>query len=59
MVCALRIGDNPGAVGREREGDLDDLAIWSRPITADEVTLLANALNLASSFTSSKDDEPH
>ena len=39
----VKIGENPGALGREWQGDIDDMAIWSRPLTADEVTLLANA----------------
>jgi hypothetical protein len=39
----VRIGENPGALGREWEGEIDDVAIWSRPLTAEEVTLLANA----------------
>ena len=30
-------------LGREWQGQIDDMAIWSRPLTADEVTLLANA----------------
>jgi len=36
----LMIGENPGARGREWEGDIDEIAIWNRAITADEVAEL-------------------
>jgi hypothetical protein len=36
----LRIGDNPGAPGREWEGELDDFAIWRRVVTEAEITAL-------------------
>jgi hypothetical protein len=38
----MRIADNPGAVGRVWEGELDDLAIWDRPLTEAEVAQLWN-----------------
>jgi hypothetical protein len=38
----MRIGDNPGAVGREWEGAIDDIAIWDRVLTEDEVEYLWN-----------------
>ena len=38
----VRIGDNPSAPGREWEGLIDDVAIWSRAITDDEVLAIWN-----------------
>lgn len=38
---ALRIGDNAGANGREWEGGIDDVAIWNRVLTQDEITALS------------------
>jgi hypothetical protein len=37
----LMIGENPGATGREWEGDIDDIAIWNRVLTPSEVVALA------------------
>jgi len=36
----VRIGDNPGATGRNWNGKVDDLAIWNRVLSADEITAL-------------------
>jgi len=33
----VRIGDNPDATGREWEGFIDDVAIWDRALTAEEI----------------------
>ena len=38
----VRIGDNPSSPGREWEGLIDDLAIWSRPLAEDEVATIWN-----------------
>jgi hypothetical protein len=38
----LMIGENPGARNREWEGEIDDIAIWNRVLTAAEVTTLYN-----------------
>ena len=38
----VRIGDNPSASGREWEGLIDDVAIWSRALTDDEVATIWN-----------------
>jgi hypothetical protein len=37
----VRIGENPDAQNREWEGDIDDLAIWSRALTEEEVIALS------------------
>jgi hypothetical protein len=37
----MMIGDNPGAVGRSWNGDIDDVALWSRALSASEVSALA------------------
>jgi hypothetical protein len=37
----VMIGENPGARGREFEGELDDIAIWDRVLTPDEISQLA------------------
>jgi hypothetical protein len=37
----MRIGDNPGAAGREFEGELDDVAVWNRVLTDSEIADLA------------------
>src|SRR6266480_910358 len=34
------IGENPGARGREWEGEIDDLAIWNRVLTTNEIAML-------------------
>ncbi len=39
----VRIGDNPGALGREWEGEIDDIAIWNRALTETEVLQLSAA----------------
>jgi len=39
----LFIGANPGEPGREWNGLIDDLALWGRALTADEVTEIFNA----------------
>ena len=39
----LWIGNNPEAEGREWDGDIDDLALWHRELTADEVTAIYQA----------------
>jgi len=36
----VRIGDNPGATGRNWNGKVDDLAIWNRVLSADEIAAL-------------------
>lgn len=38
----VRIGDNPSSPGREWEGLIDDVAIWDRALTVDEVAFLWN-----------------
>ena len=38
----VRIGDNPSTDNREWEGLIDDVAIWDRALTVDEVALLWN-----------------
>ncbi len=38
----LMIGENPGARGREWEGEIDDMAIWNRVLTAEEIEFLYN-----------------
>ncbi len=43
----LMIGENPDARGREWEGEIDDIGIWNRVLTADEVaTLFASGTGL-------------
>lgn len=37
----LLIGENPGARNREWEGAIDDIAIWNRVLTADEIADLS------------------
>jgi hypothetical protein len=39
----VRIGENPDAQGREWNGWIDDMAIWSRPLTASEISELSVA----------------
>ena len=39
----LMIGENPGARGREWEGEIDDIAIWNRVLTEAEVATLYNS----------------
>ncbi len=39
----LMIGENPGARNREWEGEIDDIAIWNRVLSAAEVAELYNA----------------
>lgn len=36
----LTIGENPEAPGREWEGRIDDLAIWNRALSRDEIALI-------------------
>ncbi len=38
----MQIGGNPDSGGRTWNGNIDEVAIWSRPITADEVAFLYN-----------------
>lgn len=38
----LMIGENPDAQNREWEGLVDDVAIWSRPLSRDEILTLYN-----------------
>jgi len=38
----MRIGDNPDTENREWEGCIDEVAIWSRPLTEDEIATLWN-----------------
>jgi hypothetical protein len=38
----VMIGENPGARNREWEGEIDDIAIWNRVLTAAEVATLYN-----------------
>ena len=38
----VRIGDNPGATGREWEGGIDDVAIWNRVLSEGEIASLYN-----------------
>lgn len=38
----VQIGENPDATGREWQGELDDIAIWDRPLTEDEISSLYN-----------------
>jgi len=38
----LFIGENPGSLKREFNGQLDDIAIWNRPLNAAEVATLYN-----------------
>lgn len=39
----LYIGANPQGGNREWNGEIDDLAIWGRPITAEEVAMIYNS----------------
>ena len=36
----MRIADNPGAVGREWEGEIDDIALWNRALSQAEIEAL-------------------
>jgi len=38
----MMIGENPGAAGRSWNGDIDDVALWNRPLSAEEVAMLYN-----------------
>ena len=38
----MRIGENPDALNRRWKGKVDDLAIWARALSADEVGLIWN-----------------
>ena len=38
----LFIGENPDARNREWEGEIDDIAIWNRALTAEDVAVLYN-----------------
>jgi hypothetical protein len=38
----VRIGDNPDTSNREWEGEIDDVAIWNRPLTEAEIQKLWN-----------------
>ena len=38
----VRIGDNPSSPGREWEGLIDDVALWGRALTEDEVATIWN-----------------
>lgn len=38
----MRIGDNPDTENREWEGCIDDVAIWSRPLSDEEIASLWN-----------------
>jgi hypothetical protein len=38
----MRIGDNPDTEDREWEGCIDDVAIWSRPLSEEEIATLWN-----------------
>lgn len=35
--AALQIGANPGAAGRDWNGSIDDVAMWDRPLTDEEI----------------------
>jgi len=39
---AMQIAGNPGAAGRGWDGILDDVGIWNRALTSDEVSLIWN-----------------
>lgn len=41
-TAALQIGGNPGAANRAWDGNFDDVAIWNRAITADEIASIWN-----------------
>ena len=38
----MKIGENPGALGRTWNGDIDDVALWNRALSAEEVAVLYN-----------------
>ena len=38
----LLIGENPGALGRSWQGVIDDVAIWARPLSTDEIDQIWN-----------------
>lgn len=38
----MLIGDNPGATGRNFKGGIDDLALWNRPLSEQEILQLWN-----------------
>lgn len=40
--AAMQIGGNPGASGRGWDGKLDDVAVWNRVLTTDEIADLYN-----------------
>ena len=40
--AAMQIGGNPGAAGRGWDGILDDVGVWNRALTADEVASIWN-----------------
>ena len=42
LIPDLFIGANPNAANREWNGQIDDLAIWGRGLTAEEVALIYN-----------------
>jgi hypothetical protein len=39
----ILIGENPGATGRRFKGELDEIGIWNRVLTEDEIALLSTA----------------
>ncbi|YCM45987.1 LamG-like jellyroll fold domain-containing protein [Verrucomicrobiaceae bacterium 227] len=42
LIPDLFIGANPNSGGREWGGEIDDLAIWGRALSADEIALIYN-----------------
>lgn len=46
----MMVGENPGANNREWIGDIDDVAIWNRPLGSDEVTEIFEAGQAGSSL---------
>ena len=40
--AAMFIGNNPGATGRSWDGMLDDVALWNRVLTTDEIAAIYN-----------------
>jgi hypothetical protein len=42
VPTAMQIGGNPQAAGRAWDGTIDDIAVWNRALTADEVAAIWN-----------------